>query len=119
MLGSLLTQRRSTHTVPSFLYLLLAADKGGEGRLLCAVCLRTANAGRGEAADAKAFYTLCHLFLYLLLAADKGRERKAAARLLLARGKCGGGREPADAKANKGKASNDSFTIGSSEEDPG
>ncbi|WP_308525942.1 hypothetical protein [uncultured Veillonella sp.] len=35
-------------------------------------------------------------------------------------GKCGEGRgEAAEVKANKGKASSDSFTIGSCKEDPG
>ena len=51
---------------------------------------------------------------------EKG-EREAAARRLLMHGKCGKGErgKVAEVKANKGKASSDSFTIGSCEEDPG
>ena len=59
--------------------------------------------------------------LYLFIAAVLFRLIYSVARRLLTRGKCGKGErgKAAEVKANKGKASSDSFTTGSCEEYPG
>ena len=66
----------------------------------------------------------CVLYLFIvavLLSAVLFRLIYSVARRLLMQGKCGKGErgKAAEVKANKGKASSDSFTIGSCKEDPG
>lgn len=87
----------SCHTLPS-LFVAVSKRYKKDGTV-CVECLRVSRLPN----------TLCHLFIHYFIA-----------RFLLTRGKCGKGEgKSAEAKANKGKASSDSFTIGSCKEDPG